>query len=154
MCLLARKGLPHPSKCPLCDQEDETINHLLLSCVFSHQVWFIILQSVGLQALAPQIGDLSFDDWWDQSSKRVEGQNRKGLNSIIILVAWSLWNHRNGCVFDGRQPSLNGLLSAIKEELICGNWQGLEDWFTSSPSCQQVNLPALFWSRGRVFVLG
>jgi hypothetical protein len=64
-----------------------------------------------------ELGDLSFDDWWDQSSKRVEGQNRKGLTSLVILVAWSLWNHRNGCVFDGRQPSLNELLSAIKEEM-------------------------------------
>jgi hypothetical protein len=27
-------------------------------------------------------------------------------------------------------------------------------WFTSSPSCQQVNLPALFWSRGRVLSYG
>jgi hypothetical protein len=112
---LAKKGLPHPAKCPLCDQEKETINHLLLTCVFSRQAWFFILQRVGLQSLAPQLGDLSFDDWWDQSSKRVEGQNRKSLNSLIILVAWSLWNHRNGCVFDGRQPSLNDLLSAIKE---------------------------------------
>jgi len=31
---LARKGLPHHEHCLLCDQE-ETINHLLLHCVFS-----------------------------------------------------------------------------------------------------------------------
>jgi hypothetical protein len=28
---LTRRNLPHPDKCPLCDQE-ETINHLLVSC--------------------------------------------------------------------------------------------------------------------------
>jgi hypothetical protein len=27
---LARRGLPHPDKCPLCDQEDGTIDHLLV----------------------------------------------------------------------------------------------------------------------------
>jgi hypothetical protein len=32
---LACQGLPHPDKCPLCDQEDENIDHLLVSCVFS-----------------------------------------------------------------------------------------------------------------------
>jgi hypothetical protein len=31
----ARHGLDHPKKCPLCDQEDETIDHLLVACVFT-----------------------------------------------------------------------------------------------------------------------
>jgi hypothetical protein len=29
----------------------------------------------------------------------------------------AIWNHRNGCVFDGIQPSLNRVLAAIKDEL-------------------------------------
>ena len=32
---LARHGLPHPEFCPLCDQEEETIDHLLVHCVFA-----------------------------------------------------------------------------------------------------------------------
>jgi hypothetical protein len=32
---LARRGLDHPDCLPLCDQDDESINHLLVSCVFS-----------------------------------------------------------------------------------------------------------------------
>jgi len=42
---LARKGLisNHPAASPLCDQTEETIDHLLVSCVFSLQVWFAIL---------------------------------------------------------------------------------------------------------------
>jgi hypothetical protein len=36
---LVRKGLGHPEKCPFCDQEEEMINHLLLSCVFYRQAW-------------------------------------------------------------------------------------------------------------------
>jgi hypothetical protein len=74
---LTRRNLPHPDKCPLCDQE-ETINHLLVSCVFSCQFWFIILQKFGLHALAPQTDNHSFDDWWEQASRRVDGQNKKG----------------------------------------------------------------------------
>ena len=31
---LAKRGLPHPAACPLCDQADETIQHILVSCVF------------------------------------------------------------------------------------------------------------------------
>jgi hypothetical protein len=60
---LAKWNLPHPSLCPLCDQEEETINHLLVECVFSRQLWFILLQQMGLAALAPQPVASSFDDW-------------------------------------------------------------------------------------------
>ena len=114
---LAKRGLPHPERCPLCDQAEETINHLLVSCVFSRQVWFNILQRVGLQDLSPQPEDISFDDWWAGMNSGIDGQARKGLNSLIILGAWSIWNHRNRCVFDGIQPSLNGVLAVVKDEL-------------------------------------
>jgi len=76
---LARKGLNNPAECPLCDQSGETIDHLLVSCVFSRQVWFAVLQGLGLQALAPQPVDLSFEDWWTNASNRVTGQVQKGL---------------------------------------------------------------------------
>jgi hypothetical protein len=36
---LERRGLPHPTACPLCDQEPETIQHLLLGCVVAREVW-------------------------------------------------------------------------------------------------------------------
>ena len=32
---LARKGFHHLEVCPLCDQAEETFNHLLVSCVFT-----------------------------------------------------------------------------------------------------------------------
>lgn len=44
---LAREGLPHPAACPLCDQMDESIQLMLITCVFAHQVWCIILQRLG-----------------------------------------------------------------------------------------------------------
>jgi len=56
---LARKGLSHPAACPLCDQAEETADHLLVACVFSRQVWFTVLQTYNLQTLAP-LNDLSF----------------------------------------------------------------------------------------------
>jgi hypothetical protein len=37
---LARRGLDHPTKCLLCDQEKETMQHILLQCVFAREVWF------------------------------------------------------------------------------------------------------------------
>lgn len=35
---LVKRGLPHQAACPLCDQDVETINHILVSCVFAREV--------------------------------------------------------------------------------------------------------------------
>jgi hypothetical protein len=43
---LARRGLEHLEKCLLCDQEEETVQHILVACVFSRQVWFLALSRV------------------------------------------------------------------------------------------------------------
>jgi hypothetical protein len=31
-------------------------------------------------------------------------QKRGGFNSMVALVAWWLWKHRNACVFDKISP--------------------------------------------------
>jgi hypothetical protein len=36
---LSRRGLPHPAACPFCDQSEETLDHLLMGCVLSREVW-------------------------------------------------------------------------------------------------------------------
>lgn len=43
---LARRGLDHPEHCLLCDRDEESVNHLLIQCVFSRSVWFSVLSMV------------------------------------------------------------------------------------------------------------
>jgi hypothetical protein len=57
---LEKRGLPHPEVCPLCDQEQETIQHLLNTCIFSSQFWHSILSSFGLGHLTPAVDESSF----------------------------------------------------------------------------------------------
>jgi hypothetical protein len=52
---LAKRGLPYPAACPLCDQVEETIQHILVSCVFARQVWTLILNELGLLAVTPSL---------------------------------------------------------------------------------------------------
>jgi hypothetical protein len=48
-----RHGLQMNASCALCDQLDETTNHLLCSCVFAREVWSRLLSSLGFLATAP-----------------------------------------------------------------------------------------------------
>lgn len=98
---LQRRSLPHHEACVLCDQAPETLDHLLMPCVFLRQFWFFFVSLIGLAVLAPQLGEISFLDWWRKASSSLLLLMQKGLNSIVILGAWTLWRHRNGCLFDG-----------------------------------------------------
>jgi hypothetical protein len=114
---LARRGLPHPSVCPLCDQEEETIQHLLISCVFARQFWYFLLSRSGLPNLSPDNVICSLDDWWSRAVEKIPRDLQSGFNSLVILGAWSLWRHRNDCVFNGRSPSLASALTLAGDEL-------------------------------------
>ena len=117
---LAKRGLQHPERCVLCDQEEETIQHILTSCVFARQFWHTILQQLALATLTPTRSS-SFADWWKKAEKRLQKHLRKGFNSFCILGAWIIWKHRNACVFDGVAPNLQQAVQAFKDE-VC-TWQ-------------------------------
>ncbi|GJM89634.1 hypothetical protein PR202_ga05842 [Eleusine coracana subsp. coracana] len=113
---LQRRGLPHPESCPLCDQSAEDINHIMLSCVFTREVWFLMLSWVGMGQLASVSDDESFQLWWGRLARRLDKDQRKAFNTLVILVAWEIWKHRNGVVFDAQQPHVQHLVQEIKEE--------------------------------------
>lgn len=46
----------------------------------------------------------------------MDGDLRKGLNSLIILGAWTIWRHRNDCVFNGASPRVATALTFAKED--------------------------------------
>jgi hypothetical protein len=113
---LARRGIPHPEHCPLCDQAPKTINHLHVGCTFARDFRFRFHSHVGLQTLSPQLTDTSFYDWWKRVNSDRSGLLLHGLNSLIILGAWTIWTQRNRCVFDGVVPAMTRVLTLSSEE--------------------------------------
>ena len=112
---LARRGLQHPPACLFCDQAQETAPHLLLSCVFTRQIWTLVFSHLNLVVDVP-VNSSTFSAWWGKVIRAAPNQWRKGLNSLIILVAWVIWKHRNSCVFEGVLPNSQVLLQAITNE--------------------------------------
>jgi hypothetical protein len=109
---LERRGLDHPEKCILCDQEEEIAQHILLSCVFARDIWCKVLSTVGLQFLTPGICDSIQQEWLSAAVSQVP-KVQKGLNSFIILAVWWLWKHRTLCVFERASPSSTVILQHI-----------------------------------------
>jgi hypothetical protein len=69
---LARRGITHREKCPLCDQEEETIQHLLTRCVFSRQVWLAVLSPLEIGEATPHSNERSFANWWAKTALKVK----------------------------------------------------------------------------------
>jgi hypothetical protein len=65
---------------------------------------------------APQLGLSFFMSWWEEASSSVRSLVRKGLNSLIALGAYIIWNHRNKCVFDNWNPNVSLSIRMALEE--------------------------------------
>lgn len=109
---LARRGLQHPETCPLYHQEQETIQHTLAQCVVAREVWFLALEQVGLQQVAP-VWETGFQQWLLDSQGRIPREKRKGYNMLVILVAWCISKQQSRCVFDNAQPSPRFILHTV-----------------------------------------
>jgi hypothetical protein len=107
-----RHGLQAEDHCYLCNQEPETIDHIIASCSFSRQVWWTILAV--LRADASQVGDASLLTCWEQWRRRWHGEKRKGADTLFALVAWEIWKERNARCFRDAPSTNSQLLSTIK----------------------------------------
>jgi hypothetical protein len=82
-----RHGLQPEAICALCDQADETTDHLLSSCPFTREVWARLLARVGLQHLVPE-STATLADWWLQMRHDIPDSHRRAFDSLVLLVAW------------------------------------------------------------------
>jgi hypothetical protein len=94
-----------------------------MACVFARYIWAQILNKVGLLPLAPEITDVLFQDWWRKAEQKVPNSQRKGFNSLVILVSWRLWKQRNACVFDGVPRVSATFCKRFMRMLSFGEWQ-------------------------------
>jgi hypothetical protein len=136
---LEKRGLDHPERCPLCDHEREIIDHLLVTCVFSRECWFLLLRQFRLQVLAPQLSNTNFMEWWHEANETIHGPFIDGLNSLIMLGAWDLWNHRNRCIFNGLSPNITTVLIQVGDERRLWESAGAKELSSLAASLSDVD---------------
>jgi hypothetical protein len=75
-----------------------------------------MLRWVNLQQITPTIDD-TLQGWWQQARGVIAGKKkRKKLNSLVILITWSIWRERNSRIFYKVSKPMNILQEQIKGE--------------------------------------
>lgn len=74
------------------------MEHLLVGCVFTRQVWTLLFHPLKLEALIPSPFEARFHIWWRKAVNSVPEELRKGLNTLIIMFFGSLETQESMCV--------------------------------------------------------
>eukprot|EP00253_Pinus_taeda_P011321 PITA_11321 len=139
---LRKKGFSGPSICPMCRNEEETINHLFNSCIWANSIWKWLENT--LQQSNRNIN--SIQDTITQCPEEFSSNYR--VNNIwkIILgfVTWTIWKERNRRIFQNEQRNFEFsqiTLSANICELISAKCTRLSD---ANPSPRDQRILASF----------
>lgn len=96
----------------LCGHGQETIDHILVGCAVTWQVWVQFLSQVGFRAVVP-VGQTTIQDHWIAARNSEPKHRRKDIDSYIILVSWMIRNQR---IFKNVAATIDQFLVCIHDE--------------------------------------
>jgi UDP-glucose 6-dehydrogenase len=67
------------------------MNHIILGCVYSWEVWSILLAKLHLHEVV-LVQEENVLVWWLRNRKLVVKHVWKVFDSLFFLVGWMLWN--------------------------------------------------------------
>ena len=124
---LARHGLPRTPRCPLCDQQLETMLHLLIDWV-SRKVWHEVLAWRRSTSTALMVSTCPINRW--QSMCSVSTPTRSG--GVASLIMLSVWLTSNTCSFEGEGPRVYNWKRTSRQKHFFARYPGQQG---SVPYC-------------------
>ncbi|CAL5373601.1 unnamed protein product [Camellia sinensis] len=86
-----------------CKTQQETIEHVLLLCPLVWRIWSGLLQWWGVVWVVPSSIE-GLLHWW--AGLYCNKEERRIWRAIPLVALWSIWKHRNECLFQGSQPKM------------------------------------------------
>ena len=91
------------SRCPLCGEADEELNHLLIHCPSVWRLWEGLISIPGYSWVCPYSVQDLFLGW---SVFPIRKRARKLWRAAPLCLIWAIWKERNCVVFDNMYFSL------------------------------------------------
>jgi hypothetical protein len=98
---LRRRGWEGPYRCPLCSQEEETTDHLLLNCIYSKEVWQLALGLQPNSLILPQEVTILLQNWSSLCPFQKEKKDQISTlwRTLPKFIFWNIWLERNNRLF-------------------------------------------------------
>ena len=112
---LKRCGMTFANRCFMCEEEEETIDHLLIHCKLAKMLWDLILSIVGISWVFPHSVLHTLLAW---QGVAVGKKRKKIWLAASLCLFWNLWRARNRLVFEKEIPSAQ----RIKYNFVTNLW--------------------------------
>jgi hypothetical protein len=86
---LLTKKVVESATCEVCNQEDETVDHIIWGCPFAKELWE--KKYIGVHQHPANISQL-------HNAQRPVGVPQQFFSTFIAICCWQLWKRRNGLV--------------------------------------------------------
>jgi len=106
---LVRKKMLDNAICEVCNQGDETAEHVVMDCPFAKEFW----GAIGFHFPPDSSGLIS----QLHNLQRPTTIPQKHFGTFVALCCWQIWKRRNGVVFRSERKSIRQLLAGCLEEV-------------------------------------
>ncbi|KAM6583555.1 hypothetical protein CsatB_010557 [Cannabis sativa] len=155
---LASKRVPVNTRCPLCEEMDETIAHVLLSCRLVKMVW----ERVGIGTADIAAGTV-FLDWCVSNFTQLAAEKQ----CLAAAICWAVWGARNDVVWQGKSFNISAIIVSAKSYLdqwkhaqktqieslwsTLQDYDGMERWVKPQENSIKINVDAAIFERQNQF---
>ena len=112
---LKRRGMTFANRCFMCEEDEETIDHLLIHCKSARMLWNLFLSIVGTSWVFPHSVLHTLLVW--QGAVVVKKRKKIWIAAPLCLF-WTLWHARNSLVFENEVTSAQ----RIKANFVSNLW--------------------------------
>jgi hypothetical protein len=77
----------------------------------------MVLYPLGLQMLVPVAGDHNLAEWWLGRQELLQADVKPAFDSLVLLVAWTVWKECDARVFRGSNGSMTSVCKALFQEV-------------------------------------
>ncbi|XP_022040479.1 uncharacterized protein LOC110943029 [Helianthus annuus] len=100
------------SACGLCEEDEESVEHLFTSCYFASMLWtlisnwckclpMVVFSFRGLIEIHNHVG--------------LDGKKKKVLKGLVRIGCWSIWKMRNNARFENKEVKLEYIFGEVKK---------------------------------------
>ena len=112
---LKRRGMTVANRCFLCEEDEETINHLLIHCRSAKMLWNLLLSIGGISWVFPRSVLHTLLAW---QGVAVGKKRKKIWSAAPLCLFWTIWCARNRLAFENKVTSAQ----RIKINFISNLW--------------------------------